>query len=312
MVLPKGKVLYKNLKTKYVNVEDLVKELRDDRFSGFISVDFDDASGSIIFSSGNVVGAFCDFPCDDPVKELIKRAKRPGIINVYTLPDEIVLVISSVFDGEVIWRDLPASILDFDRFLSYLGDTGFTGVVDLENRKRLVKASIYYYEGVKVETVFEDSADIYTSGIAEERIREIIGLSDTLVSVVRERKDRVGSKVSTLPSIQDISNFLSEIYRNLVLAIGEKAVRLAFRKVFLTLTEKYPFLDPFDPLVYFNESGIFVIDDSVSIYDLVEAMKETFMLLRDEFGDKNYVLVNTYSEYVNKNERIRVFEDAFK
>ncbi len=312
MVLPKGKVLYKNLKTKYVNVEDLIKELRDDRFSGFISVDFDDASGNIIFSSGNVVGAFCDFPCDDPVKELIRRSKRPGIINVYTLPDEIVLVISSVFDGEVLWKDLPSYVLDFDKFLSYLEDVGFTGVVDLENKKKLVKASIYYYEGVKVDTVFEDSADVYSSDVAEERVREIIGLADTFVSVLRERRERVGSRVSIPLTYQDISNFLSEVYRNLVLAIGEKAVRLAFRKVFLTLTEKYPFLDPFDPLVYFNDSGILVIDDSVSIYDLIEAMKETFMLLRNELGDKNYVLLNTYSDYVNKNEGIRLFEEAFK
>lgn len=309
MVFPEGKPIYKNLKTKYVRLEDLVKELKDEKFSGFVALDFEDGSGSILFSGGNIVGAVSDFPSEDPVIDLMRRSKSPGVINVSALPHEIIVVVSSCIDGDVVWKDFPAWIVSFDDLLSYIEDSGMTGAIDIVAKKEGIKATIYFFEGAIVEFVIEEFGVLKTKEMARSRITEIFKEKGTYFTVIREKyKKKVDFDPLALK--RDIVDFFSEIYRSLSLSIGEKQVKLTFRKIFLELTEKYPFLDPFDPMVYF-EDGRLVVSDEVEPAEFVESMKAVIELLKKEEVVNFKMLESIYREMVSSKAGLNAFKQFF-
>ena len=272
MVLPRGNPLYRGMKTKVVRLDSLLEELEEESFSGYIQLEFEDASGVIFLERGKVVGATCDAETTDPVGYLLKRASsdKSGILNVYSLPEEMVSLLASVVDAEPRFSGFPFDVVKVDRLLERLSEAQFTGAVVVEDPERSAVFMGFFFSGDPVEFLYEDPDRSLTGEGAMEEFYALNSSSSALLSVVESSFEGTQVREKGSASLtQELVNFFNSVLPEFLREVSHKDIK----KVALELAEDYPFLDPFDPDVYVDGDRL-VIRDEVPPRELLDGTGE--------------------------------------
>ncbi len=305
MLLPKGEAVYKDLKTEYVKLEKLIKDLENESFTGYLRLDTTDFTGILFFDRGKLIGAVTEPESESPVFEIMKLSRESGIINVYTLSPEHLSILASAVSGKKLIDKIPFEIIDFVRLMERLSRERLSGIVYIEDPSEEAVLVVYLFDGDPVDFMYEDIDSTLTGDKALEKI-EIMRNSATSIITVYE-----SSIVSVQTDPESMRNSITDFYQKIceiiIDQIGEKDFSKKFRKICLEYVDEYSFLDPFDPGIYIEKnSSSLVIQEDIPIGVAAEALNKVINNLLKNLSPKDKrVITNKIKDFVSENEEIR-------
>ena len=303
MLLPKGRPIHEDLGTAYVKLDHLVRDLIEEGFSGYLKLDNPDFSGVLFFEQGKISGVYTDSPADNPLMTLVKEGSKEGVLNVYSLPTEVVYILATATGGEKIFEDLPMEIINVDGLLSYLSREDFTGTVKIEADGELLL--LLLFEGEPVELVYEGVEDVIQGEGVWAKLEEFKTLPQAKLSLFKSvETDR---RLQFDP--QGIRNSVKSFFQVYISAVekllGKGRFGRLFREISLELADEYPFLDPFAPQVILSGTTL-DIEEDVSVLDLMEGMerivREMSRVIKEQKGEKSFNRMVQELKVVLKNE----------
>lgn len=176
--IPRGKPLYENLPTVFLNWEEMAAKLRGDKFSGYIMVSQESKTGIILFVDGRINGSLFhnqNLPTVRGQEALSKATttiqERKGNLSIYSTSIDICSLVEWYIDGNIKYSPMEAFFIDYEKFLTVLGEKSFTGLVSVSNDE--FAHFIYMSEG-KVKGHFVDSLPELTddSGSLKEKLSQ--------------------------------------------------------------------------------------------------------------------------------------------
>ena len=135
--VPHGQVQYDSLKSSFVDFPRLITTQERDRFTGYIRLLTDDASGLIFFREGRVLECVYDRG-NEPTVELATRGLRSfndavssgeGVLDVVSLSAELVDGLYQLTTSDPIYTELYASWVNPQALLEFLGGRKLTGTL---------------------------------------------------------------------------------------------------------------------------------------------------------------------------------------
>lgn len=159
--IPRGKPLYENLPTVFLNWEEMAAKLRGDKFSGYILVNSDPKTGIILFVEGRINGSLFHSQNSPTVRgqEALSKStmaiqERKGNLSIYSTSNDICSLVEWYIDGHSKYSPMESFFIDYDKFLTVLGEKNFTGLLSVSNED--FAHFIYILDG-KVKGHFVDS-----------------------------------------------------------------------------------------------------------------------------------------------------------
>lgn len=183
--IPRGKPLYENLPTVFLNWEEMAAKLRGDKFSGYIMVNSESKTGIILFVEGRINGSLFhsqNIPTVRGQEALSKSTmaiqERKGNLSIYSTSNDICSLVEWYIDGHTKYSPMESFFIEFDKFLTTLGEKNFTGLVSVSNED--FAQFIYILDG-KVKGHFVDSLPELTdeSGTLKDKLIQ----KNTLIEV---------------------------------------------------------------------------------------------------------------------------------
>jgi uncharacterized membrane protein YcaP (DUF421 family) len=126
MVIPKGKVVHEDLSTSYTDIQELLRDLRQNSFTGYCQVNFWEYRGTLFLDRGRIINGIEEVGNDEvigdrAIKNILNRAsEKDGTVSVFQLPDEMVATLASVLNSKVKYRDLTTDLTSLDKLISKL------------------------------------------------------------------------------------------------------------------------------------------------------------------------------------------------
>jgi hypothetical protein len=153
--------MYENLPTVFLNWEEMASKLRGDKFSGYIVVSSDTKTGIILFIDGRISGSLfhnVSLPTVRGQEALSKTTvtiqERKGNLSIYGTSNDICSLVEWFIDGHAAYSPMEAFFIDYDKFLTVLGEKNYTGLVSVSNDDF---AHFIYISDGKVKGHFVDS-----------------------------------------------------------------------------------------------------------------------------------------------------------
>jgi len=286
MLLPKGEAIYKDLKTEYVKLEKLIKDLSSETFTGYVKLDMTDFTGILFFDRGKLIGAVTEPESQTPMLEIMKKSSLPGVINVYTLSPEHINILASAITGTKVIDKIPFEIVDFVRLMERLSRTGFSGIINIEDPQEEAALLIYFFDGDPVDFMYEDIDTTLTGDKVLDRVEQLKESPSAFLTVYES--NITSSRIDPESIRENVIGFYNEVCAFLLKKMGEKEFSKQFRKSCLENVDEYPFLDPFDPGVFIEKgSHRLVIQDDIPITAASQALNKVLRNLIEKLNQKD-------------------------
>ncbi len=282
-LLPKGKPLHQNLRSTFVKLSKLLKDLEDERFSGYLRLDTPGMSGVVFFEHGRISGAYTDPPSKDPILACIEASAEDGFINVSQLSPEVVYILSSSLKGEYLFKELPLEIVDLERFWERMRRMELTCSIRVEDDGEPL-FTILLFGGEIVEFLYEGEGDLDREE-GERRLEELKNSPTATLSVFMSPEDRMAISFDPQEIVQNLSEMFSVLRKEVVRRLGKGSFDRVFREAALELAEEYPFLDPFAPQVRMTASGL-EVDEDVALANLLEGCKALVSRMKRSLAER--------------------------
>ena len=181
MLLPVGNVLHKELSTSFVNFSEFIRELRQSRFSGYVRLNFWQYEGIMILEYGKIVQAYSSekeqfITGTEALFRIISKSRdKEGVLDIHKLSDEVALVLASALGAEMQkMYELPNGNT-MEKLMDNLEEISFTGYLDVQFGGKAGFGTLYFLEGMAVESVLMSPLGIMECG--EEAHRKILNYS---------------------------------------------------------------------------------------------------------------------------------------
>ncbi len=283
MLLPKGRPVHRDLGTAYVKMDHLVRELREEGFSGYLCLENPEFTGVLFFEQGGISGVYTEPPTVDPLLTIMEEASREGTVNVYGLPPEVVYILASAARGERVYEALPLEIIHLDRLMERLERESFTGIMKLEDGDR--DLTVLLFEGDQVEFLYEGEEALQGEE-AMVKMEKLRTSPTALLYLFRSSgEERKELEFDPQEVLEVLGGFFSAYRSQVERALGEGKFERVFREASLSLAERFPFLDPFAPLIRITPGGL-EVDEGLSVIRLLEGIRELVRKMNSVVGEK--------------------------
>ncbi|HXX33363.1 MAG TPA: DUF2226 domain-containing protein, partial [Thermodesulfobacteriota bacterium] len=139
MILPKGRVIHQNLMTAYTDLSALLSTLKTEAFSGTIEIEFPEKDGVLFIDSGEIIngevrteGGGKRTVGQEAIRYLLSVSnQKDGVLNIYQLSPEHVVILASNLQHEVVFKGLSTEFTRVDRLLLKLKDEKHTGFIEV-------------------------------------------------------------------------------------------------------------------------------------------------------------------------------------
>jgi hypothetical protein len=276
MVIPKGKVVHEDLSTSYTDIDELLRDLRQNSFTGYCQVNFWEYRGTLFLDRGRIINAFEEAGSeqstgDRAIKSILSRAKqKDGAVSVFQLQDEMVATLASVLNSKVKYRDLTTELTSLEKLISKLKKEEHSGYVEVLLNNDSGDGCIYFQDGRAMESVFRASDGEMISG--PSGFKKILGLSTEVGAVFNVYESDLSSIVVDNTVSEEIIQLFQETLNTLEETIdakfGAEKFLDEFKRMLATNANKYLFLDPF--------AGEFVYKDNTLAFEGEETTLEEF------------------------------------
>jgi hypothetical protein len=266
VLLPKGLEKHKNLSTSFTRFNQLLQELAENRFSGYVKLTFWGYEGVLVLDTGHIIEAYSSeesayLTGEQAVLRVLSRSEgQDGSIEVHELSSEVALGLAYAFQSSH-YDDGELSNYSLGQVFDFLEREAITGFVDLQFSGKKGTGTVYYLEGTPVEAVIMSSTGKVVSG--EQVFYKFLEIGElvqphVLVSRVKEPQMIVEEQAFVIPwQHQKYLNFWTEFLQYMSKLISEQLKSKLmveqfkkdnfyndFRKVSIEISDHYPFLHP--------------------------------------------------------------------
>jgi hypothetical protein len=266
VLLPKGIEKHKNLSTSFTRFDQLLQDLAENRFSGYIKLNFWGYEGVLVLDTGHIIEAYSSeenvyLIGEQAVLRILKRSGGPdGSIEVHELSSEIALALGYAFQSSQ-YDEGALSNYSLSQVFDFLEREAITGYVDLQFSNKKGNGTVYYLEGTPVEAVImSNSGKIVSGEQVFYKFSEIGELVQPLVNVsrIKDPQTIVEEKSFVIPwqhqkylnfwkeFLQYLSNLVNGSLTSKIIVEQLKKDRFYsnFRKCCRQVSDHYPFLHP--------------------------------------------------------------------
>ncbi len=302
MRLPRGRAILENTNIDFINFDNILhagKRERSHRIHGYISIIYPQEVDVIFLSLGEpmsairfVQGEKQPIPIGDAVKKV--KAADVGIINVYEIPEELVLIINSTLQTKPIFKNKSAQEANPEKMLEQLNSEKLTGFLEIK------KGTELFY------SIIENGAP--TRGYFADKLN--IQVSNSMLLTVLKAKAKDGSPVvfSLFDEMPQKIEQATPAIINLVLKSANSIIREfasrygpTFAKKGLKLAKSHVD-DEFDFMKDFTVDGVEITGDTL-------APKDDFIKAFADFINR---FMRTYDTICNDKSKEEMFHSALK
>jgi hypothetical protein len=297
MVIPKGKTVHEDLSTSYTDIDELLRDLRQNSFTGYCQVNFWEYRGTLFLDRGRIINAFEEVGNNEvsgekAIKSILERAKeKDGTVSVFQLSDEMVATLASVLNSNVKYRDLTTELTSLEKLISKLKREEHSGYVEVLLNNDSGDGCIYFQDGRAMESVFRASDGEMISG--PSGLKKILGLSTEVGAIFNVFESDLSSIVVDNTVSDDVIQLFQETLNAIQRAIdgqcGNGKFTDEFKRMLATNANKYLFLDPF--------AGEFVYKDHALTFEGETTLDEFTTGLCD-------VINQTLEHFINQNDHV--------
>lgn len=294
MLLPQGIEKHKNLSTSFTRFDQLLHDLAENRFSGYLKLNFWGFEGVLVYDTGRMIEAYSTeqevFLTGEAAVLRVTElgAEKDGSIEVFDLASEVALGLGYALQAELYRDEEDLANYSLAQVFDMLERDGLTGYVDLQFSGKRGNGTVYYLDGSPVEAVIMSTTGKLVCGEQVfHKFLEIGAHIQPQVKVFRTADPR---------SIQEDDSFIIPwlhpehlafwtdffAYMNRLMAENFKKPQLMplYESACRELTDPYPFLDPDRGAIEVDGSGRLHIRRLLAYPTLVQgwtmALKQVF------------------------------------
>jgi len=164
MILPRGNSIWANLSLSFIVIDELMRFLKRNEFTGCMHFIFNNSQGLILVQEGDIVNAIeennsAKTTGQDVVEHIITKAAENtnGVVNVSEFSVETISILSDVFSLPVnlLHEKLSAEFSNIIKFIDMLKKENFTGYIELTFPKdRRTGMEIIVFEKGQISALF--------------------------------------------------------------------------------------------------------------------------------------------------------------
>lgn len=298
MLYPQGKTVIGDLKTSFVNIDGVLQELRNDHFTGYVKISYDDYDGLVIYENGDPVESVEEYSDGRPRVEgsdamnnvIAKTKEGGGTLNIQELPTNVVNMMLRAIHSKVVYKDLLSEFTQIKNLLVTLKTKQITGHVEIEMNDDAGQAFIFLEDGKLIESLFSSGDGTTFSGKKGlAKILEVANEVGYIMNVFQAkskeiRREAILEDKPDMQQTEDPSDLL-EVLENIVQTIEQSLQRMVgkgkFTQAFLRAVQEkssdYPFLTSLAANIQSGKG--YVIDDDIDdISDLVFGISDVLDL----------------------------------
>ncbi len=285
MLLPPGQIIHKDLNTSYTNFNELLMDLRENRFSGYVRINFWGYEGIFILDVGKVIQGFSSekenfLLGEQAVLRMINKSmEKEGTIDVHSLSNEVSITLASVL-GATIYKDETEVVGDgLSQLFSELENKNITGYFDVQFGSKKGLGTVYFLDGIPAEAVIMSNTGRIVAGQSVyERMIDISQLIKASVKVYwNSRIERIHEDRTFLfpHSSSPAFQFWNELL-NLLIGEFNKVLKKQNASELWSASKKeigdtYPFFDPGKGMLKWDGSR-FSVHGVIPLADFGEGM----------------------------------------
>ena len=292
MIYPKGKVRHQNLLTAYTDLPALLLTLKSEGFTGTIEMEFPGKSGILFIDSGEIINGEAKPEAGlrtligpEAIQYLLAFSnQKDGVLNIYQLSPEQVVLLASNLQHEVVYQRLSTDFTRFDRLLLKLKEEKHNGFVEVFNKDHQAMGVLILQDGEPAEmfTISDSGPSVFgrksIPTFVERAVQEgaILNVYRRQGQIQEEpiiieeeaespeeppqkeepQKEQAPKEMSLNELIQIFQGVLSKA-ENFVDKSSQKGTfRRVFKKSLIEKSDQYPFLDPFGGEFDYREGTI--------------------------------------------------------
>jgi hypothetical protein len=169
--LPSGKPHYEGLKSSFVDFPRLLRTLRNDRHTGYITLTGEGYSGVILLNDGEVLEAICgdgNVSQGEPAFLQFRRHMDAGdgVLDVIELSNDIVIALTRLYTADAIYTGLLGRFVNLDNLLEYLAEERVDGSVVVTGTSEVGVILLKEGEVLGAYTESHRALDKKTDGVA--------------------------------------------------------------------------------------------------------------------------------------------------
>lgn len=229
MIFPQGEILHNNLFTSYLNINELMTNLADDQFTGYIEVKFWDYQGFIFFDQGNPINALEEIGGASVTTRKtgkqaqtsiqVKCKEKDGEVSVHLLDNEKLITIASVVNRKILHEDLTTDYVKLEKFITKLVEEEPSGYIEIKIDD-VGYGVIFFGEGEIQDAIFDDkTGKIY----GEDALVKILDICESKRAVFNVYKTDIMATSSTITTEPVTAGFFNLFDQALTTIMGPMA-----------------------------------------------------------------------------------------
>lgn len=270
MLLPLGTEKHKNLSTSFTRWDQLWQDLAENRFSGYLKLNFWGYEGVLVMDTGRIIQAYSTeqdvfLTGEQAVLRVMERGiEEEGSIEVSELSSEVALALGYALQSSVYKDENALSNYSLGQVFDMLEREGVTGYVDLQFSSKKGNGTVYYLEGTPVEAVLMSSTGKMVGG--EQVFTRFLEIGEHIqpgvkIHRVYDPEAIVEDRVFIIPWLHDKflafwEEFLQYLKSVMDLNIKRNKFYSTMRIVANDLTDHYPFLDEKNETLRISDNGM--------------------------------------------------------
>lgn len=277
MIFPKAQALYESLNTSFTNIGELLLNLQANSVTGYVQISFWEYEGILFLDNGSIINAIEETKGrrktgQDAVSNVTAQAKtRDGSINVYGLSGEMVTMLSSVVESEVVHKDLSTDYTSLDKLITKLQDEGHTGYIEVVLKNERGSGIIFLQVGEPIESILSNGGEVVSGTEILSRIVQTASTLGATFNVYKATLEEAFIEGTEIMAGFDLPQLL-EVWGEIINTVegvtdglsGAGHFLNTFKDTQIEKADEYPFLNPFDNEFKYKDGQVAFYGESVT------------------------------------------------
>jgi hypothetical protein len=307
VLYPIGEYIHQSLSTTFTDGLQLMQELKETRFTGYVSIHYWGFEALIILDSGQIIQVFYKSEKEESIVSglrayeviLEKINEKDGDINVVKTDNEVTLLLAALPYAEEKPQTFVLNDENLVKIQNLLEEKGFSAIVNAKDENRSLEISLYFYEGNLLSIVGKKENSFFIKNLNDLgtliKLLKSEPLPSTIYYVDMSKSVEVLEDFSLQSTIERWIVYYDDIFKMLREQLVQYSDEDTFKKLLqssrLELAEEFSFLDPFLEIVQFRNSPI-ELTEFINIYDFVNGMDSLIMKLLEKYKAMNIKKLN--------------------
>ncbi len=305
MIFPKKDPIYQNLNTSFTNFGELLVDLKENSFTGVVQVSYWEYEGILLLDTGNIINAIEEINAEvitgqTAVQRVtVKAVEKDGAISVFPQNGEMITMLASVANKEVVYKDLSTDFTSLNALISKLQAEKHTGFIEVSFEANQQLGYIFLLDGKVIDTLLTARGEEISGPAVLNRVLEITSSLTATFSVYKAALEEALTESEMIKVSFDLPQLL-EVWGVVIGSVESAADKMfrpgeftnAFKDTLIANADEYPFLDPFAAKFQYRNGEVkfsgevtknFSRAIGKSLWDTVETLAEKAALEDKDF-----------------------------